>query len=293
MQPRTPMNSTKHFPQWRGDGVGAQALLALVRNWPLSRGKSGLLRIITRWFFRGLLPLRHCHAGRLRVDVTDYIGQQLAQVGDFEPLSLALACQLMKGGGWFVDAGCNMGLYTCVVGSLPGVRTLAIDPSPLALAQLERNLALNPAVDCIRVYTALSNESGFVQFEIPGPQNLGTGRVQATNGSGKILAYGLPATQILPEANCGPVRLLKIDIESGELAALHGWDWTASGRPRHILCEHLKDETRYALQLQEFLRSKNYQPYTVKGEPWDGCQPLPENNLWWQDENSPHDLMQE
>ena len=288
------MNNSKHYyPQWIGDGLGAQALLAMVRNWPLPWGQSGLLRIITRWCFQGLLPLRHWHEGRLRVDVTDYIGQQLAQVGAFEPLSLALACQLMKGGGWFVDAGCNMGLYTCVVGSLPGVRTLAIDPSPRALAQLEQNLVLNPAVDCIRVYTALSNDSGFVQFEIPGPQNLGTGRVHTTNGSGRILAYGLPATQILPEANCGPVRLLKIDIESGELAALNGWDWTASCRPRHILCEHLKDDPPYAQQLQDFLISKNYQPFTVAGEPWDGSQRLPENNLWWQDQNSSHDLMKE
>ena len=277
------MNHFKHSPQWLGDGLGAQILIAMARNWPLPRGQSGLLRIVTRWCFQGLLPLRHCHGGRLRVDVTDYIGQQLAQVGAFEPLSLALACQLMKEGGWFVDAGCNMGLYTCVVGSLPGVRTLAVDPSPLALAQLEGNLTLNPAVDCTRVYAALSHKSGFVQFEIPGHQNLGTGRVQTTHGSGKILAYGLPATKILPEANCGPVRLLKIDIESGELAALQGWDWTEAGRPRHILCEHLEsgEFREHASQLQNFLRSKSYQPYTVLGEPWEEGQLLPENNLWW------------
>jgi FkbM family methyltransferase len=276
----------KHDYYWFGGDWKAQIILALVRHWPLPRGKSGLLRILTRWCFHGWLPLKHVHGARLQVDVTDLIGQALAQVGHFEPLSLALACQLMQGGGRFVDVGCNFGIYTCVVGSIPGVYTLAVDPSPRVLAQFERNLALNPTVECTRVYGALSNTAGFVGFDIPGHQNLGLGHVQEINpqsGGGSILVYAFPAVDMLRAVNCQSVTLLKIDIESGELAAMHGWDWTEKGRPKHILCEHLTttDAKSHSMALWDFLHSKNYRPFRVDGLPWDSCTPLPEHNLWW------------
>jgi len=280
------MDELKEKSQWAGDGPLANVTLALVRYWPLPRGKSGLLRVLTRWCYQGFFPLRHVHGAKLRVDVTDYIGQLLAQVGVFESKSLALACSLMKDGGWFVDAGCNLGLYTCVVGALPGVRTLAIDPSPRALAQLERNVALNPSVTCTRVYTALAEVADFVQFEIPGQQNLGTARVQTVkkgDNDGRILVWGLPAVQILQTLDVTPIHLLKIDVEGGEFRALKGWDWTVRGRPNHILCEHLQtsESAGASMQVEELLRSKGYQPHTVDGKPWDRSMALPEDNLWW------------
>lgn len=278
----------KDDDHWFGDDWKAQIILALVRHWPLPRGKSGLLRILTRWCFQGWLPLRHVQGARLQVDVTNFIGQALAQGGCFEPQSLALACQLMQGGGRFVDVGCNFGIYTCVVGSIPGVHTLAVDPSPSVLAQFERNLALNPMVDCTRVYGALSNTAGFVSFDIPNHQNMGHGRVQemgSQSGGGGILVYAFPAALMLQAANCQSVTLLKIDIECGELAAMQGWDWSATGRPKHILCEHLitADAKEHSMALWDFLHSKNYRPFRVDGLPWDGCTPLPEHNLWWHD----------
>lgn len=279
------MNELRPETQWFGWGLRAQMIVTLTRWWPFHRGKSGVLRILTRWCYQGRLPLRHLQGARLQVDVTEYIGQILAQTGAFEPKTLALACTLMKDGGWFVDAGCNFGIYTCVLGTIPGCRVLAVDPSPKALAQLELNLALNPAVDCIRMYAALTTTAQIVQLEVPS-LNLGSTNTKTLDSLGadpKILCCGLPASQVLETAHCTPVQLLKIDIERGELSALRGWDWSEMGRPRNILCEHLDAELEdvEGQMLIDFLMSKNYQPFTVDGRPWNHSQPLPESNLWW------------
>jgi FkbM family methyltransferase len=279
------MNELTSEIQWFGWGLRAQMIVSLTRWWPFQRGKSGVLRILTRWCCQGRLPLRHLQGAQLRVDVTEYIGQILAQTGAFEPKTLTLACTLMKDGGWFVDAGCNFGIYTCVVGTIPGCRVLAIDPSPKALAQLEQNLALNTDVDCVRMYAALTTDARIVRLEVPS-LNLGSTNIKNLASGGadqKILCCGIPASQALEAAHCSPVQLLKIDIERGELSALRGWDWSENGRPRNILCEHLNAEMEdvEAKMLIDFLISKNYQPFTVNGLPWNNFQPLPECNLWW------------
>lgn len=271
---------------WKGDNWIARFVLGLVRSWPLPRGKSAVGRVLTRLWFGGWLPVRNEAGARLAVDVTDYIGQNICQNGSFEPLSLALAQDLMKDGGWFVDVGCNFGLYACSVGVLKNTRVVAIDPSPRALSQLERNLKLNPQINCIRVHAALSSETSLVEFSVPGEQNLGTGRISVTAaGSEKprSMVAAFPASMVLQSAGCGPVRLLKIDAEGSESMVLKGWDWGGEHRPQHIICEYLDHGTAPGgtEATFQFLKSKGYRPHTLAGIPWEPSQDLPEDNLWW------------
>lgn len=271
---------------WEGGNWLAKFILWLVRSWPFPRGKSGVGRVLTRIWFGGWLPVRNEGNARLAIDVTDYIGQQICQNGYFEPLSLALAKEIMKDGGWFVDVGCNFGLYTCSVGVLENVRVVAIDPSPRALSQLERNLKLNPQTCCICVHVALAAAAGLVDFSVPGEQNLGTGRISTINtshGKQRSMVAAFPASTVLSSAACGPVRLLKIDAEGSESLVFRGWDWAGEHRPQHIICEYLNHGTfsNGCDATFEFLKSKGYQPHTLTGVPWEPSQHLPEDNLWW------------
>ncbi len=280
-------NSLDQSKLWTGDNWAASFILWLVRSWPFPRGKSAVGRILTRLGFGGWLPVRARGGARLEVDVTDYIGQQICQIGAFEPLSLSLAQRIMAEGGWFVDVGCNFGLYTCSVGVLKNTRVVAVDPSPRALSQLERNLRLNPQISCcIRVHAALSSETSLVDFSVPGDQNLGTGRISvavADNEKSKSMVAAFPASIVLPSARCGPVRLLKIDAEGSESMVLKGWDWEGEHRPQHIICEYLDhDATPGGTEATfQFLKSKGYRPHTLTGIPWEPFQDLPEDNLWW------------
>lgn len=263
----------------------AKTILFLSRKWPFPRGKSAVGRILTRLWFGGWLPVTHDNGARLTIDVTDYIGQQICQVGAFEPLSLSLAEEIMKDGGWFVDVGCNFGLYSCTVGALKGVKVVAIDPSPRALSQLDSNLKLNPQVACVRVHTALAAETSLVEFSVPGDQNLGTGRISGTSQGAKFgsIVAAFPAAEVLSLVGCGPVRLLKIDAEGSELLVLNGWNWEGAHCPQHIICECMEHgvELGGSDAIFQFLTSKGYRPYTLTGVPWEPLQELPEDNLWW------------
>lgn len=127
---------------WVGDSATARLFLAYVRDLPDHPSK---LRVIRAWArcFGGKLPLRNQVGARLVVDPLDVMGSIICFEGSFEPLSIALACDIMKSGGWFLDAGANVGIYTCTVGRIPNVRCISVDPSHEAFARLEDNIVRN------------------------------------------------------------------------------------------------------------------------------------------------------
>lgn len=228
--------------------------------------------------------MRRHNGAKVAVDVGDYIGQRICQNGAFEPLSLALAEQIMSDGGWFLDVGCNFGLYSFSVGALRGVKIIAVDPSPSALAQFNENQALNPGTYCVSVNAALSDTVGLVEFKVPSAQNLGTGQISAARkdcDESRTVVAAFPVAQILNLLSNPPIHLLKIDAEGSEMQVLLGWDWEAQ-RPLNILCEYLGHGIAGKPHaLIEFLQTRGYSPYTVTGAPWTGGLELPEDNLWW------------
>jgi Methyltransferase FkbM domain len=81
----------------------------------------------------------------LDLDLADWLQRLYALGGtDTEPRSALRA--LLPRGGVFVDAGANIGLYTCTVAAHVGSsgHVLAFEPVPENLDALRRNVRLNP-----------------------------------------------------------------------------------------------------------------------------------------------------
>jgi len=213
---------------WRGDVFGAQLLLAFCRRFPSFRGKGSLYRWIASLCFQGDLPLKSVTGARFRIDAADFIAREIAFEGYYEPQSIALAMKIMGSGGVFVDVGCNVGLYTISVGSLPGVRVVAIDGSFVALARLSQNLKRNPGISAEIVSCALGAGNSVECFELPLHGNLGTTKVVDPTRERSPSRFWVASArlQYLLErfAPCR-IRLLKMDVEGSELALFRGLDF--------------------------------------------------------------------
>ncbi len=239
--------------------------------------------------FRRGIRLRG-HSSFLQLDANDWITRILIEEGNYENLSLSLAKQLLRAGGIFVDIGANFGLYTCILGKLPDVRCIAVEPSPEMFLQLKRNLELNPTVDAVRVHLALSSSSRLVKFNCPNSGNKGTSKIVdeyvSRTGSDDIVAC-TTLFQLLDYMSISPIRLLKIDIEGHEMEVFRSFDFSCKYRPANIILEYVPSHVPGGLPFEtyrDFFRERGYGLYKVTGKPLDSNNDIPENNIWLKSE---------
>lgn len=274
---------------WVGDSPSAKLFLSYYRRFPRHRGKGRICRWILRSRFRNELPMRTSFGSRIRLDPNDYIGRRIISDGGYEPKSMALAVKLMQPGGVFVDLGCNFGLYTMVLGNLPGVQCIAIDASFLALSRFVKNLELNPRIKATVVASAVSPEHALHWFTGPTNSNLGAIKISQQERNSEPNGFWAMATSletILKKVAPGQVRLLKADLEGHELSVFKDFDFDGPFRPKNILVECDPGEFQSAQSCFEFIKRKGYSSRTVFGDFVGTCDKLPEFNVWFQDEQT-------
>jgi len=142
------------------------------------------------------------------------------EAGLWEPETLALIDQQITPGTTFLDLGAWVG-PTAPYAAARGARVIALEADPVALAQLQRNLAVNPALaQRIEVLArAVHATEGRVTF--------GARRKPGDSMSSVLIAPGAATwevetiTPLALAARIGPGRLfVKLDIEGGEYALL-------------------------------------------------------------------------
>jgi FkbM family methyltransferase len=140
--------------------------------------------------------------------------------GRWEPETLALIDQKITPGTTFLDLGAWVG-PTALYAAARGARVIALEADPVALAQLRRNLAVNPALaQRIEVLArAVHAAEGRVTF--------GARRKPGDSMSSVLIAPGTATwmadtiTPLALAARIGPGRLfVKLDIEGGEYELL-------------------------------------------------------------------------
>jgi FkbM family methyltransferase len=287
-QPRVPTVSVPdraHGILTGGNWV-ARMLLRYARNFPSHRGKTRAFQALARLCFQNNMPVVSASGARLWIDPFDYIGNAICFGGGFEPLSLALACQIMSEGGVFLDVGANFGLFACCVAAQPGVDCIAIDASPSAFARLQENLHRNRQARITAVNAALGARRSLVSLVPHKPDNLGTGRIANSTdlpADSRCRVPCLPLSELLNELGVGPIRLMKIDVEGYELQVFQGFDFNSVHAPRHIIMEHAVAVADRADLDGSFrlLVENGYAPFTIVGEEYRFGREPPEDNLWW------------
>jgi FkbM family methyltransferase len=163
-------------------------------------------------------------------------------------------------GGWVIDVGANIGVYTVLCGSLvsPGGRVDAIEPNRGNYSTLLRNIQINQLSEVARTH-ALGAWSGSASGELSNPERgAATWSVDAAV-EGPVTLTALD--QIVRDCERPVVDILKIDTEGSEVEILRGATETLR-RTRRVIIETHSDEL--AQQVDSHLRSFGFERAHVK-----------------------------
>jgi FkbM family methyltransferase len=249
---------------------------------------------IVRWLARrlagGEVHVRYASGATIAIDPADYVGWTIFKTGEYEPESLNLALRLMREQpGLFVDAGANVGWYTCAVARVPGCQVISIEADCENCTALRRNIALGGLGNVGIFNGAVGPEFDAVQTVRRSQTNRGTTAVRHGDHDpepSRDWVTTIPLETLLARTMSSPVRpvLVKIDVEGFESQVLAGVDFAGPFRPKNILMEFDRELAPRAWEsfdaLQVFFAAKGYEVLDVFGRPLRDAVQIPEDNVW-------------
>lgn len=126
----------------------------------------------------------------------------------------------LQPGDGFIDAGANIGVYSLLACSVPGVEVLALEPSSVASRRLAENVALNGLQDRVAVLKeAAGAEVGTARLTV------GRDAMNSVTSDAGASSEEVPMTSLdnlMLQRPHGSIALIKIDVEGWELEVLQG-----------------------------------------------------------------------
>lgn len=161
---------------------------------------------------------------------------ELARTGDWAPYEFAVLLPWLRPGDVAWDVGANIGCHTLrfaqAVG--PAGTVVAVEPAPRNLEVLRRNVAANGLAQVRVVEAAASDAEGPLELHLSGA-NAGAHSLQrgsVPDAAGAVRVAGVRLADEARRQGLGPARLVKMDLQGGEPAALRGArEWLARDRP--------------------------------------------------------------
>jgi FkbM family methyltransferase len=147
--------------------------------------------------------------------------------------------RVLRPGDVYVDAGANIGQLALVASRCvgPGGSVYAFEPQPRALERLRENVRLNDAANVTVVPKGCWDAVGtaaLYDFEGGAIDLPSMGRRPDRQVVGETAIETVRIDEVVP----GPTRLIKVDVEGAEWAALRGAERLLSGpEPPHLLVE--------------------------------------------------------
>ena len=157
----------------------------------------------------------------------DYFAH-FARVGTYSDDITSYLAQTIRPGSTCFDVGANIGLTSLYMATL-GASVVAFEPSPVAIAHLERNVRANGCAERIRVEpVAVSSAVGETTFmEMPAHLSgsyVAAGGVSHPAAAG-LTTFNVPTTTLDhygEQHDIDSLDLVKIDVEGHELDVLAG-----------------------------------------------------------------------
>jgi FkbM family methyltransferase len=220
----------------------------------------------------------------------DALVEAIAYDVPLEPAELRLWSLLAPGADLVMDIGANTGLYSLLTSAkAPGARVFAFEPHPPTAARLRRNIGLNGAGRVEVIESAVGDREGQITLYVPEDDRIclvsSVDRAFAESWrsilrSGPFKACTLPQTTIdafVASRELGRVDLIKVDVESHELAVLRGAEQTLLKDHPSILCEvcdpevaknqrpdfHSASRPDHCFAIEDLLRRHGYEFYLV------------------------------
>jgi FkbM family methyltransferase len=177
---------------------------------------------------------------KLNLDLGTYPDCCMA-VGLYELDTARLLRRILRPGDHFVDCGANIGYFTLMAARIvgPGGRVDAFEPDPPNRARLEEHLRMNGSPTWVAVHgVALSDREGTATLYHPtDARNHGEASLFAP-AAGQAESFEVALAR-MDRVVQGTPRLVKLDIEGAELAAIGGMTaLLARERPPELIVEH-------------------------------------------------------
>jgi len=147
----------------------------------------------------------------------------LSVTSAYEPLETSLIDQLIRPGDTVLDIGANIGYYTLLFAKLVGERgrVFAFEPEPENFKLLKKNVALSGYHNVVLIPKAASNTTGTARLYL---SDVNKGDHRLSNSGERRESIAISTVQLDDELGNydRPVRLIKMDIQGHEAAALQG-----------------------------------------------------------------------
>ena len=162
---------------------------------------------------------------RMAGTTSDMIQRYVYVFGVWEPHLTAWMRTRLTRGRTLIDVGANVGYFSLLGSQLVGPtgRVVAIEALPATFAALQASIALNGTANIRAVNVAATATVQTVTLYGGEAHNSGTTSTIAGDGLRQLTSVdGVPLAQILQPEEITTARVIKIDVEGGELDVLQG-----------------------------------------------------------------------
>lgn len=209
--------------------------MTLTETWRHARGggKKAAARLARRMLPRTTVTLAHVEPDlRLTVSLRRHIMFWSGGLARFEPYAVRVLRAAVEPGDVIFDVGANIGFFSTLFSRWVGAegRVLAIEPEPENLGLLRRNLERNRCGNVTVCASAVGAVEGIAQFSLDGATgatgHLGraptAGEMAVGKGEVQIIEAKVETIDGLVQRHAARPRVVKMDIEGGEVHALEG-----------------------------------------------------------------------
>ena len=225
---------------------------------------------------------------KMDLDLSDSIELQMYYSRLYGPAVTSLFKHLLMPGDTVIDGGANIGYFSLLAAKYVGEhgRVYSFEPVPQTFETLNKNVHLNTFTNICTNRLALTQSAGELRLEIPTDTYTGNplGRLATTALLGRGSQAVVSAVTLDEYANCSgitSIKLVKLDIEGGEVAAIAGMRQLLSKhRISYLICESCTiflDQMGIPYSaMQEALSEYNYSCYLIKRpkRAWIGVEPV-------------------
>lgn len=162
----------------------------------------------------------------MRLNVRDLVQQTIFLEGVWDPILTDFVEATLNPSDVFIDVGAHVGYFTLLASRRvgPAGTVLSIEPNPFAVKQLEGNVERSHLENVFVEHTACGASRNVVRLYLHSDSNSSMASLYAGNATGTV-AVEVPCTtvdQLFQERCLVRVKLVKIDVEGGELFVLRG-----------------------------------------------------------------------
>ncbi|GAB7105281.1 FkbM family methyltransferase [Streptomyces phaeofaciens JCM 4814] len=206
----------------------ARALRAYVRHAPGTLGKA---QLVDRFLDDHLrthpvhTTVRLLSGDTVPVTTSDVIQRFQYLFGEWEPNLSAFLRDRLRPGDTFIDVGAHRGAFSLLASHAVGPhgRVVAIEPHLQFHDDLAAAATANRRTNIRTVRSAASDTTGTLVLYLEDPSNLGhTTAVRPRHVHATVEVPTAPLADLISRADLATTRVIKIDVEGAEAAAIRG-----------------------------------------------------------------------